>query len=63
MPGRSERLLTPSDGHDEDAIPQLPVLGRAVATPGRAVNVQELSGCKERRRLVASRVEKPGPWV
>lgn len=66
MPGHSDGLLPPSDARAHNAMPQLLVLGGAGMTAGRAVDVQELSGCKEShctRRLVASRDEKPGPWV
>lgn len=66
MPGHSDGLLTPSDARAHDAMPQLLVLSRAGMTPGQAVDVQELSGCKAShctRRLLAARDEKPGLWV
>lgn len=54
------------DAQAHDAMPQLLLLGGGGMTLGQAVDIQELSGCKEShctRRLLAVRDEKPGLWV
>lgn len=62
MLGHSDGPLTPSVAVAHDAMPQFLLLSRAGTTLGWAVDMQELSGCKESHRM-ASRNEKPGLWV